>query len=89
MISGGGACSGLQRRHDHDLRLSTTVTFTASVSDVFSRRIVGWRTAAAMPTDLPLDAPGDGAADGGTGPPSAVSNAATPIPVTTTGTGPD
>ena len=30
--------------------------FTAFVSDVFSRRIVGWRTAAAMPTSLPLDA---------------------------------
>lgn len=30
--------------------------FTAFVSDVFSRRIVGWRTAARMPTDLPLDA---------------------------------
>lgn len=30
--------------------------FTAFVSDVFSRRIVGWRTAASMPTGLPLDA---------------------------------
>ena len=30
--------------------------FTAFVSDVYSRRIVGWRTAASMPTDLPLDA---------------------------------
>ena len=30
--------------------------FTAFVSDVFSRRIVGWRTAASMPTALPLDA---------------------------------
>jgi putative transposase len=30
--------------------------FTAFVSDVFSRRIVGWRTAVSMPTDLPLDA---------------------------------
>lgn len=30
--------------------------FTAFVTDVFSRRIVGWRTAAAMPTELPLDA---------------------------------
>lgn len=30
--------------------------FTAFVSDVFSRRIVGWRTAASMPTSLPLDA---------------------------------
>jgi putative transposase len=30
--------------------------FTAFVSDVFSRRIVGWRTAASMPTELPLDA---------------------------------
>jgi putative transposase len=32
------------------------MAFTAFVSDVFSRRIVGWRTAASMPTDLPLDA---------------------------------
>jgi putative transposase len=31
--------------------------FTAFVSDVYSRRIVGWRTADAMPTELPLDAP--------------------------------
>ena len=30
--------------------------FTAFVTDVFSRRIVGWRTAARMPTELPLDA---------------------------------
>jgi putative transposase len=30
--------------------------FTAFVSDVFSRRIVGWRTAASMPIELPLDA---------------------------------
>ena len=30
--------------------------FTAFVSDVYSRRIVGWRTAANMPTQLPLDA---------------------------------
>jgi putative transposase len=30
--------------------------FTAFVSDVFSRRIVGWRTTASMPTALPLDA---------------------------------
>jgi putative transposase len=32
------------------------MAFTAFVSDVFSRRIVGWRTAASMPTQLPLDA---------------------------------
>ena len=32
------------------------VAFTAFVSDAFSRRIVGWRTAASMPTQLPLDA---------------------------------
>ena len=32
------------------------VGFTAFVSDVCSRRIVGWRTAASMPTELPLDA---------------------------------
>lgn len=30
--------------------------FTAFVSDVFSRRIVGWRTFSTMPTQLPLDA---------------------------------
>ena len=30
--------------------------FTAFVSDVYSRRIVGWRCAARMPTELPLDA---------------------------------
>ena len=30
--------------------------FTAFVTDVFSRRIVGWRTAVSMPTELPLDA---------------------------------
>jgi len=32
------------------------MAFTAFVSDVFSRRIVGWRTARSMPTELPLDA---------------------------------
>ena len=32
------------------------MTFTAFVSDVFSRRILGWRTATSMPTALPLDA---------------------------------
>ena len=32
------------------------MAFTAFVSDVFSRRIVGWRTAPSMPTELPLDA---------------------------------
>lgn len=32
------------------------VAYTAVVIDVFSRRIVGWRTASAMPTGLPLDA---------------------------------
>ena len=30
--------------------------FTAFVTDVFSRHIVGWRTMSTMPTDLPLDA---------------------------------
>jgi putative transposase len=30
--------------------------FTAFVTDVYSRRIVGWRTAGRMPTELPLDA---------------------------------
>lgn len=32
------------------------VAFTAFVTDVYSRRIVGWRTMDTMPTDLPLDA---------------------------------
>jgi putative transposase len=32
------------------------MAFTAFVSDAFSRRIVGWRTATRMLTDLPLDA---------------------------------
>ena len=32
------------------------MSFTAFVSDAYSRRIVGWRTAAWMPTGLPLDA---------------------------------
>lgn len=32
------------------------MAFTAFVSDVFSRRIVGWRTHHQMPTELPLDA---------------------------------
>lgn len=32
------------------------MAFTAFVCDVFSRRIVGWRTASSMPTSLPLDA---------------------------------
>ena len=32
------------------------MAFTAFVTDVFSRRIVGWRTMSTMPTDLPLDA---------------------------------
>ena len=32
------------------------VAFTAFITDVFSRRIAGWRTAASMPTSLPLDA---------------------------------
>jgi len=30
--------------------------FTAFVTDAFSRRIVGWRVKASMPTELPLDA---------------------------------
>lgn len=33
-----------------------TMGYTAFVSDVYSRRIVGWRTADRMPTELPLDA---------------------------------
>jgi putative transposase len=32
------------------------MVFTAFVFDVFSRRIVGWRTATRMPTELPLNA---------------------------------
>lgn len=32
------------------------MAFTAFVTDVFSRRIVGWRTSDRMPTELPLDA---------------------------------
>ena len=32
------------------------MAFTAFVSDAYSRRIVGWRTASSMPTQLPLDA---------------------------------
>jgi putative transposase len=32
------------------------MAFTAFCSDVFSRRIVGWRTTTSMPTALPLDA---------------------------------
>lgn len=32
------------------------MAYTAFVHDVCSRRIVGWRTARSMPTDLPLDA---------------------------------
>jgi putative transposase len=35
---------------------ATRMGFTAFVTDVFSRRIVGWRTADRMPTELPLDA---------------------------------
>jgi putative transposase len=34
----------------------TGMKFTAFVHDAYSRRIVGWRTAASMPTELPLDA---------------------------------
>jgi putative transposase len=32
------------------------MVYVAFVIDVFSRRIVGWRTSAAMRTDLALDA---------------------------------
>jgi putative transposase len=32
------------------------MAFTAFVSDVYSRRVVGWRTASSMPISLPLDA---------------------------------
>ena len=35
---------------------ATRIGFTAFVCDVYSRRIVGWRTADRMPTELPLDA---------------------------------
>lgn len=34
------------------------MAFTAFVTDVYSRRIVGWRSMDRMPTDLPLDALG-------------------------------
>ena len=34
----------------------SAMAFTAFVTDVFSRRIVGWRTTNTMPTELPLDA---------------------------------
>ena len=33
-----------------------TIAYSAFVIDVYSRRIVGWRTARTMPTELPLDA---------------------------------
>ena len=32
------------------------MAFTAFVTDVYSRRVVGWRTMSRMPTELPLDA---------------------------------
>ena len=32
------------------------MAFTAFVTDVYSRRIVGWRTTNRMPTELALDA---------------------------------
>lgn len=32
------------------------MAFTTFVSDVFSRRIVGWRTSSSTPTELPLNA---------------------------------
>ena len=35
----------------------SAMAFTAFVTDAYSRRIVGWRAAASMPTSLPLDAP--------------------------------
>ena len=34
----------------------SSMAFTAFVTDVYSRRIVGWRTMDRMPTDLPVDA---------------------------------
>ncbi|GAA1480502.1 hypothetical protein GCM10009624_09420 [Gordonia sinesedis] len=34
----------------------SAMAFTAFVTDVYSRRIVGWRTTSSMPTELPLDA---------------------------------
>lgn len=39
------------------------MALAAFVSDVCSRRIIGWRTAASMPTELPPDAFGDGVVD--------------------------
>ena len=38
------------------VRTWSGMVFTAFVSDVFSRRIVGWRCSTTMPTQLPLDA---------------------------------
>ena len=53
------ALVGIVRRSAYDFTYVATwsgMVFTAFVHDVFSRRIVGWRTATSMPTELPLDA---------------------------------
>ncbi len=39
------------------------MAFSVFVTDVFSRRVVGWRTSSSMPTELPLDALRDGVVD--------------------------
>jgi transposase InsO family protein len=41
---------------EHGITTWSGTVFTAFVSDAYSRRIVGWRTAPSMPTELPLDA---------------------------------
>ena len=54
------SAENLQAIHSAKLRfyvpLWAGMGFTTFVSDVYSRRIVGWRTHHRMPTDLPLDA---------------------------------
>jgi putative transposase len=62
--SEGGPEKPTSRKADRALRSDpytyvptwSGMAFTAFVTDVCSRRIVGWRTASSMPTELPLDA---------------------------------
>ena len=54
------------------------MAFTAFVSDVFSRRIVGWRTAAVDAHRAAAGRPGDGAVDPGPGPASEPARRADP-----------
>lgn len=62
--SEGGPEKPTSRKADRALRSDpytyvptwSGTVFSAFVTDVFSRRIVGWRTKATMPTELPLDA---------------------------------